>query len=169
VGTGCVLIPDPDGPRRRDEIARAARGVATALGPSGTPDQLPASWWLASTALRATAGDDATAAGPVRAEDHLVELLLSDESRLVGRIAAQRLGPFESLTPTARRRLEKTALAYVQQRGNAAAMARVMHVHPQTARYRLARLRELLGGEVDTPDTRFELEIALRARRVSLP
>jgi DNA-binding PucR family transcriptional regulator len=42
-------------------------------------------------------------------------------------------------------------------------MARAMHVHPQTARYRLARLRELLGDALDDPDARFELEIALRA------
>jgi DNA-binding PucR family transcriptional regulator len=38
-----------------------------------------------------------------------------------------------------------TALAYVQHVGNAAAMARALHVHPQTARYRVARLRELLA------------------------
>jgi DNA-binding PucR family transcriptional regulator len=75
----------------------------------------------------------------------------------------------EGLTPKGRARLEKTALAYVQQRGNAAAMARVLHVHPQTARYRIARLRELLGETLDDPDSRFELEIALRARGVALP
>ena len=36
------------------------------------------------------------------------------------------------------------------------------HVHPQTVRYRLARLRDLLGAEMDDPDARFELEFALR-------
>lgn len=34
---------------------------------------------------------------------------------------------------------------------------------PSTARYRVARLRELLGDQLDDPDSRFELEIALRA------
>ena len=105
----------------------------------------------------------------VRAEDHLVELLLAEDSRVVDRIAASRLAALDRLTPKARGRLEKTALAYVQHGGNAAAMARVMHVHPQTARYRLARLRELIGHELDEPDSRFQIEIALRARRVSLP
>jgi DNA-binding PucR family transcriptional regulator len=38
-----------------------------------------------------------------------------------------------------------------------------MHVHPQTARYRIARLRELLGDQLDDPDARFELQLALRA------
>jgi DNA-binding PucR family transcriptional regulator len=46
-------------------------------------------------------------------------------------------------------------------------MARELHVHPQTARYRVARLRELLGAQLDDPDARFELEVALRARALS--
>jgi DNA-binding PucR family transcriptional regulator len=60
--------------------------------------------------------------------------------------------------------MEQTALAYVQHGGNAAAVARALGVHPQTARYRLARLRELLGDGLDQADTRFELELALRGR-----
>jgi DNA-binding PucR family transcriptional regulator len=31
-------------------------------------------------------------------------------------------------------------------------------------RYRLARLRELLGDELDDPEARLELELALRAQ-----
>jgi DNA-binding PucR family transcriptional regulator len=46
-------------------------------------------------------------------------------------------------------------------------MARELHIHPQTARYRMSRLRELLGSELDDPDARFELEAALRGRGLS--
>jgi DNA-binding PucR family transcriptional regulator len=60
--------------------------------------------------------------------------------------------------------MEETALAYVQRQGNAAAMAAALGIHPQTARYRIARLRELVGGALDDPDARLELELALRAR-----
>lgn len=42
-------------------------------------------------------------------------------------------------------------------------MAADLHVHPQTARYRIARLKELLGDDLDDPDARFDLELALRA------
>jgi DNA-binding PucR family transcriptional regulator len=35
-------------------------------------------------------------------------------------------------------------------------------VHPQTARYRVRRLRELLG-DIDDPGRRFALALALRA------
>jgi DNA-binding PucR family transcriptional regulator len=60
--------------------------------------------------------------------------------------------------------MEETALAFVQHGGNAAAMARALHLHPQTIRYRLGRLRELFGEDLADPDARFELELALRFR-----
>ncbi len=59
--------------------------------------------------------------------------------------------------------MRETALAHLRHDGNAVAMAAAMHVHPQTARYRIARLRELLGDQLDDPDARFELQLALRA------
>ena len=43
-------------------------------------------------------------------------------------------------------------------------IAAELHVHPQTVRYRILKLRELLGDAIDTPGMRFELELALRAR-----
>lgn len=95
-------------------------------------------------------------------EDHLADLLLLEGRELAMRIAARRLAPFESLTPNARKRMRETALAFVRRRGNSVEMAAELHLHPQTARYRLARLRELLGDQLDDPDARFEFEIALR-------
>jgi DNA-binding PucR family transcriptional regulator len=100
----------------------------------------------------------------VRADDVVIELLLFENAGLVQRIATRWLTPLAALTPKARRRMEETALAYMEQRGNAAAMARALGVHPQTARYRLRGLRELLEGALDDPDARFEIELALRAR-----
>ena len=79
-------------------------------------------------------------------------------------MAARRLGPLEELTPKARRRMQETALAYVRERGNAAAMARSLGLHAQTVRYRLGQLRELLGDQLDDPDARLELELALSAQ-----
>ena len=58
--------------------------------------------------------------------------------------------------------MRETALAYVRHGGNAVEMAAALHLHPQTVRYRVARLRELLGDQLDDPDARFELQIALR-------
>ena len=60
--------------------------------------------------------------------------------------------------------MAKTTAAWLDHRGNAAEMARALHIHPQTARYRVARLRELVGDSLDDPDSRFELELSLRAK-----
>jgi PucR-like helix-turn-helix protein len=160
---GCALVPDPDGPGRADDIARAVEARLGALGPACSPGEARGSWQLAKAALRAAEAGAVLADGLLRAEDHLTDLLLLEGGGLVARIASRRLAPFDSLTENARARMSETALAFVRQRGNSVEMAAELHVHPQTARYRVARLRELLGDQLDDPDARFELEIALRA------
>jgi DNA-binding PucR family transcriptional regulator len=134
-----------------------------ALGPSCSTTQARESWQLAKAALRALEAGAIAADGLLKADDHLADLLLREGEPLAARIAARRLAPFESLTDNARTRMHETALAYLRQRGNSVEMAAELHVHPQTARYRVARLRELLGDQLEDPDARFELEIALRA------
>jgi DNA-binding PucR family transcriptional regulator len=54
-------------------------------------------------------------------------------------------------------------LSWLRCQGNVAEVAAERHVHPQTVRYRLARLRERFGETLADPDARFELELALRA------
>jgi hypothetical protein len=167
-GVGCAIVPDPDGPGRPSQIERAiesaGRGARAVLGPTVPPGTLAASWSLARATLRAAEAGAIETPGLVRADDVLTKLLLFENTGLAERIATRWLTPLAALTPKARRRMEETALAYMQQRGNAAAMARALGVHPQTARYRLRGLRELLGDAIDDPDARFEIELALRAR-----
>jgi PucR-like helix-turn-helix protein len=160
---GCVLVSDPDGPGRPGEIERAVGKRAGALGPTTGLDLVRESWRLAKAGRKALESGSASPGALFRSEDHLADLLLLEGGGLTARIASRRLAPFESLTPNARERMRETALAFVRQRGNSVEMAAELHVHPQTARYRVARLRELLGDDLDDPDARFELEIALRA------
>jgi hypothetical protein len=166
-GSGCLLVPDPDGPGRGEALERAARGRAAALGPAGGLADLPASWDLAGLALRGTESGALAAGGLLRADEHLGDLLVLGGTRLTRRIAADRLAPLAGLTEKAAVRMRETALAHVRHGGNSVAMARELHVHPQTARYRMARLRELLGEQLDDPDARFELEAALRGLGLS--
>jgi hypothetical protein len=166
-GIGCVLFPDPDGPGRAGALEQAAGDRLLAVGPGGQVSDLPASWSLAKAALGAARAGALPELGPVRAGDRLVDLLLFEGRALAERIAARRLMPLESLSEKARERMQETALAYVRRGGNAVAMAAELHVHPQTARYRIARLRELFGEQLDDPDVRLELEIALRHRAMS--
>lgn len=159
---GCVLVPDPDGPGRSASFQRAARAAPLAVGPAVPPAELATSWSLARATLRASQAGALPAEGLRLAEEHLGDLLLFEGSALARRIAARRLAPLAQLTEKGRERMRETALAYVRHQGSPMAMARALHVHSQTARYRTARLRELFGEQLDDPDARFELEIALR-------
>jgi hypothetical protein len=161
-GTACVVIPDPDGPGRAESLTRAAARARLALGPSVEPAVLGESWALALAVLAASEAGALPAGGLLRADDHLADLVLAGAEPLSERIAALRLAPLQELTAKARERMRATARAYVRHGGNAVAMARELQVHPQTARYRITRLRELLGEQLDDPDARFELELALR-------
>jgi hypothetical protein len=165
-GECCAVVPDPGGPGRAAELARALTGRRAALGPQLPMAELAGSWALARAALRgAEAGAFAPSAEQaLAADDVLVDLLLFEGRTLVDRISARRLSVLEELTPKARGRMAQTALAYVREGGNAAAMARALGLHPQTVRYRLSRLRDLLGDQLDDPDARLELELALRAQ-----
>ena len=58
-----------------------------------------------------------------------------------------------------------TLSAWLGNLGAIAPTADQLGVHPQTVRYRIARLRELLGEQLDDPEARFELQLALRAPR----
>jgi hypothetical protein len=174
-GEGCLLLPDPEGPGRAEALARAAAEGTIALGPTVTPTAAAESWRLALALSHAAAsGAISIPAGgkggrpevPLRVDDNLAALLLFESRDLAGRIAARRLAAFAELTPRARERMRETALALLRHDGNAVTMAAAMHVHPQTARYRIARLRELLGDQLDDPDARFELQLALRAEAI---
>jgi PucR C-terminal helix-turn-helix domain len=165
---GCVFVPDPEGPGRVASIEKAAGATPLAIGPTVAPVELAASWSLARAALRASQAGALRAEGFLLAEEHLGDLLLFEGSALARRIAARRLAPLAPLTEKGRERMRESALAYVRHQGSPVAMARALHVHPQTARYRTARLRELFGEQLDDPDVRFELEIALRYRGTGL-
>jgi hypothetical protein len=159
---GCVVIGDASGPGRRKELGRACDGRAAALGPERALVQARESW------LRARRGFSAIRAGALPSElcvvdEHLSALALFDAREPLKDLATQRLQPLEPLTAAARTRMRETLRAYLDHRGNAAAMAEALHVHPQTARYRLRRLRDLFGDALDSADARFEFDAALRA------
>ncbi|HET9676222.1 MAG TPA: helix-turn-helix domain-containing protein [Solirubrobacterales bacterium] len=162
-GCGCIVVPDPQGPGRREELDRLGAKATLALGPTVESPEAGRSWELATALLRTSAAGSIAGNGLLLAEDHLPELLLAGNPTIASLLATRRLAPLQDLTPRAQERMRETALAYVRHRGNAVAMAAELHLHPQTARYRIARLRELLGDDLDNPDARLELELALRA------
>jgi PucR C-terminal helix-turn-helix domain len=157
----------PAGGRGR-ELEVAVRGRRAALGPTVTWQEAGVSFARARELLRlADDGAIEDSGGLLLAERHKLSLLLGVDRRLARDVADSALEPLEGETELSRERLGSTLDAWLRHRGRTEAVAKALHVHPQTVRYRLARLRELFGTRLDDPDARFELELALRARRLA--
>jgi hypothetical protein len=156
----CALVADPDGPGRRGATEQAVSDAGARAGLGTTVDWSHAriSFERAQAAVE-LAGRDGTL---VAARERAGELLLRSDPRLAAELAADRLAPLADLTPGSRRRLSETLRVWLAEQGRPAAVAHRLAIHPQTARYRLARLRELFGSALDDPDARFWLEVALR-------
>ncbi len=155
-------------PARRNELEAAVRGRRAALGPEVSWQEAAVSFARAREVLRLAADGGIEAGGALLlADTHRLSLLLGADRRLARDVAESALAPLESETEVSRERLGSTLDAWLRHRGRTEAVAKVLHVHPQTVRYRLARLRELFGSRLDDPDGRFELELALRARRIA--
>jgi PucR C-terminal helix-turn-helix domain len=156
----CALVADPDGPGQRSAIERAVVGVDARAGLGTTVDwtQARVSFARAQAALELATGERRF----VAARENAGQLLLRSDPRLGAELAADRLAPLAQLSPGSRRRLTETLRVWLAEQGRLGAVAQRLAIHPQTARYRLGRLRDLLGDSLDDPDARFWLEVALR-------
>jgi hypothetical protein len=161
----CAVIPDPDAPGRRAELEAAFAKRLGALGPTVTWREASVSVGRARAAyvLAREGALGGEALGLVEADQHPVALLMGLDRRLARDISVAALAPLEEETAASRARLIETLAVWLRHRGRTEQVAEALHVHPQTVRYRMGRLRELYGDRLDDPDTRFELELALRA------
>src|SRR5215217_6296290 len=160
-----ALVPPPI---RHTELETAVRDRRAALGPEVPWQEAAVSFARAREVLRLAEGGGIEGEEALLvAESHKLSLLLGADRRLARDVAESALAPLESETELSRERLGSTLDAWLRHRGRTEAVAKALHVHPQTVRYRLAKLRELFGARLDDPDGRFDLELALRAKRIA--
>ena len=165
-----ALVPAPRSTRDRAELERALTGRGAVVGPVRDWRRVPESLRLATTAATSLSrgperGAADRAAGPVWVEDHLADLVIGAETQALEDLAELRLAPLADLRPAQREKLASTLHAWLRHWGQRAPIAAELNVHPQTVGYRLTQLRELFGAALDDPQTRFELELVLRAGR----
>jgi PucR C-terminal helix-turn-helix domain len=157
-----LVLPDPDGPGRRSVIDRALEGEAAALGPSVAPADAHHSLRWARLTLELSLEGALPDGHPIRTSEHFATMILLQDRELAVTLARARLAPLHALAAGERDRLLETLTAWLAHQRHTPGIAAELHVHPQTVRYRTAKLRELFGGALDTPQGRFELELALR-------
>ena len=146
-----AVIPDPDAPGRVAEIERATIEAGASAGLGSTVDWPDAA--ISFARARAALELDNGRPSLILARERVGELMLRSDVRL------------ERLSPGSRNRMTETLRSWLAVQGRIGPMAERLGVHPQTARYRLARLRELFGPALDDPDERFWLDLALRSQR----
>ncbi|HEY4098673.1 MAG TPA: helix-turn-helix domain-containing protein [Baekduia sp.] len=158
-GTALAIARDDE----EGERALLHAGVALAAGPAVPPEQAPLSLVRARRVAALALAGVLPGEGALLWEDHLPELILHADTAAVEALAARRLAPLEGLPPARERLLRETLAAWLDHPGRPREIARDLQLHHQTVRYRLARLRERFGDDLDDPDARFELALALRA------
>lgn len=159
---GCLVIPDPGGPGRMELIERAVEGQSAVLGPAVAASEAHRSYKRAVACERLVVEGLLAGGGLLFAEHHLVDLVLHHDPTLAEDLVGRWLEPLRRLRRDERRRLSQTLLSWLENAGQPTAVGRALYVHPQTVRYRMARLREIYGDALDEPADRFALELALR-------
>ena len=160
-----LMLGDPDGPARRATVDRAVSDTPAALGPTVSPREAHRSLRWARLALTLRQQGAIPAGGLTRVAEHLASLIVLQDEALARTLVASRLAPLSGLGAVERERALETLEAWLAHQRHTPDIAAALSVHPQTVRYRIARLRELMGAEMDDPRGRLELEMALRAQR----
>jgi hypothetical protein len=163
----CVLLADPG--RNRRLVSDLVGGRRAAVGPVVAVGEADRSFALARRLL----GTMQTKAGPTTriawCHDHLAMLLLLVDPFLTTQLREHTEAAFAGLTPKQRDRMATTLLAWLQTSGTHNEIAARLDVHPQTVRYRIHQLQELLGDKLADPDARLTMELALRAHMLLNP
>ena len=78
------------------------------------------------------------------------------------------IGTLVEYDRTQRSDLIETLTSYFAHKGNLSQTAEALFVHRNTLLYRMERIREISGLDLDNPETRLSIELALRAHRLLL-
>jgi hypothetical protein len=155
-----AIVPDPIRPGRRQRLATALRGTGAVIGHPVALEHLPASLEIAEIAARLRSAGILTD-DPVFVADHLDAIIVHRDDELLGALRRRCLAPLDGLAPAVRQRLSETLAAWLRHQGDRQAVAAELHIHPQTVRYRMARLHELFGATLDDPADRMQIMLAL--------
>lgn len=159
-GEPCLVVPGPIEPGRLD---RALSGQTAALGPVVPFRDAARSLGCASRGLALVKRGVLPRGRLIRCAEHLPTLAMHADEFVLEQLVQHALGPFAELTGRQRERLIETVREWLAAQGGITEVAERLDVHPQTVRYRMNQVHELLGDRLDDPDERLMLDLALRA------
>jgi sugar diacid utilization regulator len=151
-----LLVPDAG--------VRRAPPAAGAAAPAGRRSVRAAPWTRSPVSLERArrAGELVRSRREVvDTDEHLAALVLSADPEALADLRARVLAPLADLPEATAERLAETLRAWLLHQGRREQVAAVLHVHPQTVRYRMTQLRELYGERLQDPEAVLELTVAL--------
>jgi hypothetical protein len=155
-GMTVLLVPDPQG-ESRPTLFRLLTGHSATIGP-------PRPWLEARTSVQRVIRVHelcSTPAGVVDTEDHLASVVVTADPSALADLRARALAPLAEVRGAAAAKLIETLRSWLLHQGRREDVAAELFVHPQTVRYRMARLRELYGDRLKEPEWVLALTIAL--------
>ncbi len=155
-----AVLPHPSRAGLHTRLVTALRGTGTVVGRPTPLPRLAASLPIAQTAMELR-GSGVLVDDPLFVDEHLDAIIVHRDDTLLDALQDQVLQPFIRCRSGSRERLVETLLAWLRHMGDRRAMAAELHVHPQTVSYRVARLHELFGADLENPDVRARLLLAL--------
>jgi hypothetical protein len=166
-GPPCVVLADPGDDRKLVTDLIADRRAA--VGPAVPPVDGHRSVVLARRLLALVQSGAVPADRITWCRDHLATLRLLADPLLTDQLREHLEAAFADLTLKQRDRMATTLLAWLETRGTHNELAARLDVHPQTVRYRIHQLQQLLGDKLTDPDARLTMELALRAHMLLAP
>jgi sugar diacid utilization regulator len=163
-----IVASEPSGADRVPEGLLASVGRRTRIGVGGlcrSPADFPRSYREAQLALRLAPFGGARG-DLARYDDLGVYQLLSEvaDPASVAAFTRRWLGPLLEYDERRGSDLVSTLSCYLECGGNYDVTATTLALGRSTVRYRLGRIRQLTGHDLADPDTRFQLQLATRAR-----
>jgi len=176
--SGAVVIlmaGDTDWEGVRQAVLREQGGGRARMGVGelyARPSELPRSWREAQLAVRLRSGSgdphgntiDDTDRATVYADLGVFRMFASlPDLEDVAEYATRWLRPLISYDATKGTELVQTLTTYLDHGGRYEATAQALSIHRSTLKYRLQRIRELSGYDLNEPETHFNLQLASRA------
>lgn len=155
-----AIVPNVHTTSGRTNLARQLRGAGAVVGYVVPLDRLPRSAEVARV-VEDLRRQGMVTGDPVFAEEHLDTIIVWRDPALTEALRRGVLAPFADLPETVRERLVDTLTSWLRHQGDRHAIAAELSIHPQTVRYRMAQVRELLGDALDSPRERARLFLAL--------
>ncbi|WP_156756831.1 PucR family transcriptional regulator [Actinokineospora pegani] len=160
-GDPCLILPDPG--TQLPALESQLNGRRAAVGPTVALADAHRSQRLARQAMSLVNRGVLPEVQITWCARNLSTLLMFADESLVSHVAQPIRAAFADLTDKQRDRVASTLRTWLHTRGDINETASRLAVHPQTVRYRMNQIEELLGDRLNDPEQRFLMEITMHA------